>query len=195
MTLWRGAIVAGLAMLLGACSSETRIVLLDSGAPSAVTVTNDAGVVKLDSPGQAVEISSRKSAPKPLAMNEAEIKQDWSDALAYHPAEPRKWILYFAFDSVELAGDSRDALEALVAAVAARPAAEVAIIGFTDRSGPESYNRDLGLRRAEAVRAQLTAAGVPAAAISVDSYGARDPLIDPGQLYEPRNRRAEVTLR
>ncbi|HUK58759.1 MAG TPA: OmpA family protein [Stellaceae bacterium] len=195
MKRWANALVVAAAMALGGCADETRIVLLDSGAPSAVTITNDAGVVKLDRPGEAVELSSRKSVPKPVQLSTAEIGKDWSDALAFHPAEPRKWILYFNFDSAELTANSRGDLTALVAAVAARPAAEVAIIGFTDRSGPESYNRDLGLRRAEAIRADLTTAGVPATAISVTSYGANDPLVESRDVYEPRNRRTEITVR
>jgi outer membrane protein OmpA-like peptidoglycan-associated protein len=194
--MWsRIALSSALTLMLGACGAETRVVLLDSDQPEALTITNDAGVTELDKPGQAVELSSRQNAPKPLALSDADIKKDWGDAIAYHPAEPTMSILYFNFDSADFTERSRGDVKKLIDAIRARVAAEVEIIGYTDRSGPESYNRDLGLRRAEAVRRALTAAGIPASAISVESYGANDPLVESHQPYEPRNRRAEITLR
>ncbi len=76
-----------------------------------------------------------------------------------------------------------------------RPAPEVVIVGHTDRSGDPSYNYELALRRANAVRREVEAIGVPAELITVTSHGGGNPLVPSSRPYEPRNRRVEITVR
>lgn len=183
-----------LALGLASCA-QSRVVLLDSGKPSAVTIRNDAGVGRLDRPGEAVELSGRDSAAKPIAVSRAEIDREWGDAIAAHPPAPVTTILYFHFDTAELTSASRTVLPDILALIRQRPAPEIAIVGYTDRSGEAHYNYDLGLRRAEAVRAAIEAFGIGERAIAVDSYGAANPLVESRSPYEPRNRRVEITIR
>ena len=62
----------------------------------------------------------------------------------------------FAFDSADLSGGARDALDRWVDTVrGAADAGRLRITGYTDRIGPENYNLGLSERRAEAVRTYL----------------------------------------
>jgi peptidoglycan-associated lipoprotein len=186
--------LAGALFALAACA-QSRVVLLDSGKPSAVTIRNDAGVKRLERPGEAVELSGRDSVAKPIAVSRAEIDQEWGAAIAAHPPTPVTTIVYFAFDSDELTEASRAVLPDILTLIKERPAPEISLVGYTDRSGEGEYNYELGLRRAKAVRAAIEAIGVKKKAIDVDSYGAANPLVRSRSPYEPRNRRVEITIR
>ena len=52
----------------------------------------------------------------------------------------------------------------------------VSIVGFADRIGNADYNEKLALKRAQAVRDYLVAAGVPAKSVEVRSLGKIDPV-------------------
>ncbi len=179
---------------LGACGAN-RVVLLDSGHPSAVTITNDAGETQLDHPGQAVEISSASRAPKPIELSQADIDQEWRDALALQPLPPVTWVLNFVLDTTRLTPAARSELPQVLDLIKQRPVPEVSVVGYTDRSGTQDYNLQLALRRAQTVRREIEAIGVPTDAITVDSFGAANPLIATKNPYEPRNRRVEITVR
>jgi peptidoglycan-associated lipoprotein len=183
-------------LLLGACAARSDVVLLanEDGSPSAISVSNPAGTAVLEQPG-AVAIARATSAPTPVAIGEAEIRTVWTDALAYHPQRPVTMLLYFVLDTPNLVPASRAELPKLLELIRQRPAPEVVIIGHTDRSGDERYNYELGLRRADAVRREVEAIGVPAELITVTSHGGNNPLVPTTRPYEPRNRRVEVTVR
>jgi len=189
--------VAVLALFaLGACAQpKNYVVLLDEGRPTSVTVTTAGGAATLDRPGQAVSLPDRNNAPQSARLSDQEVRTLWAEALAHEPPAPVSFILYFVLDSTALTPESRASLTQVLAAVRTRPAPEVAIVGYTDRSGTNDYNFELGLRRAQAVRREIEAAGVPATLISVASYGQANPLIPNAREFEPRNRRVELTVR
>ncbi|HZS83917.1 MAG TPA: OmpA family protein [Stellaceae bacterium] len=186
-----------LAALLAACASGNEIVLLPNpdGSPSAVVVSNAGGTAVLDRPNAALAVARQSSAPEPVTLSEAEIQRRWADAIAYQPPRPVTLILYFVLDTTELTPASKAMLPQVLDLIRQRPAPEVDIIGHTDRSGDRRYNEELGLRRAEAVRRQIEAIGVPPDLITVTSQGAGNPLVVPSRPYEPRNRRVEITVR
>jgi len=64
--------------------------------------------------------------------------------------------VYFGFDQAELQPEAHAVLDRF-GAVAQQyyPDATITVEGFTDPSGPEAYNQQLGQRRAEAVRGYL----------------------------------------
>jgi outer membrane protein OmpA-like peptidoglycan-associated protein len=105
-------------------------------------------------------------------------------------------LLYFVLDTPNLVPASRAELPKLLELIRQRPAPEVVIVGHTDRSGDDQrYNYELGLRRANAVRREVEAIGVPPDLITVTSHGGNNPLVPTTRPYEPRNRRVEVTVR
>lgn len=75
----------------------------------------------------------------------------------------------------------------------ASPGAVLVLTGHTDLTGDEQLNVDLARSRAAAVGAALTRAGVPAAAIRVESAGKTAPVVDTPD-REPRNRRVEARI-
>jgi outer membrane protein OmpA-like peptidoglycan-associated protein len=185
-----------LLLAVAACARpENYVVLLDKGAPSALTVTTGGGSVQLDTPGEAVRLAAADQAPAPVALPDPEVRRIWAAALAHEPPAPVSFLLYFLLDSTTLTPDSRAKLPDVLAAVRARPAPEVTIAGYTDRSGPPDYNIALGLRRARAVARDVVAAGVPREAVETRSYGAAQPLVETRGAFEPRNRRVEITVR
>src|SRR5260221_6654393 len=159
--------------MLAACSTQNRVVLLanEDGTPSSLIVGNAGGVSLLDKAGAAVEIERPTGAPRALAISDADIRQTWADALAYHPIRPITMQLYFILDTPNLTPASRAELPKVLDLIRQRPAPEVVIVGHTDRSGDERYNYELGLRRANAVRREVEAIGVPGELISVASHG------------------------
>ncbi|MGI8513954.1 MAG: OmpA family protein, partial [Acidimicrobiia bacterium] len=67
--------------------------------------------------------------------------------------------------------------------------------GHTDDQGPEDFNRDLSLRRAQAVLDYMVAAGLPAANLSPEGFGESRPIADNGtEEGRAKNRRIEFTL-
>lgn len=67
--------------------------------------------------------------------------------------------------------------------------------GYTDDTGSSVVNNPLSQQRADAVRRQLVAGGVPAGTISAIGMGAADP-VDPAKTKEARakNRRVEIEV-
>ena len=69
------------------------------------------------------------------------------------------------------------------------------IKGYTDDTGSTMVNNPLSQQRADAVRVQLVAAGVPAQTVTAIGMGAMNP-VDPGKTKEARakNRRVEIEI-
>ncbi len=106
-------------------------------------------------------------------------------------------VVPFAFDTVELSSDARDALDAIVARLARyERGASISIVGHTDAIGAESYNLQLSQTRAEVVRAYLVRAGVDLATIDIRAAGASEPVnFNTSEAGRAQNRRAEVRIR
>ena len=84
--------------------------------------------------------------------------------------------VYFAVDSSELDGQSRQALDEIVALLVQHPGLPVEIAGHTDSTGSEAYNMRLSLIRAEVVRLYLEQAGVLPSTLTVTGFGETDPI-------------------
>lgn len=74
----------------------------------------------------------------------------------------------FAFDSAELLAESRATLDEMARLLAETPDLALYVVGHTDAAGTLDYNRDLSLRRAQAVVRDL-----------VDTYGIDAARLDP----------------
>ncbi|HEY4168553.1 MAG TPA: OmpA family protein [Reyranella sp.] len=68
----------------------------------------------------------------------------------------------------------------------------VCLTGNTDKTGDESANRRLSLRRAEAVAKYLVEIGVAHDHMAVRGLGSSQPMVPNGLPSEPQNRRVEV---
>lgn len=87
-------------------------------------------------------------------------------------------VIYFAFDSSEVAEQDRPLVEAHAQFLAANPTVKVAVEGHTDERGSREYNIGLGDRRAQSIRRMLEFQGVAPNQISVVSYGEEKPAVE-----------------
>jgi OmpA-OmpF porin, OOP family len=65
------------------------------------------------------------------------------------------------------------------------------VAGHTDAKGSAAYNKQLSLRRAQAVKRFLVGKGVDAARLDTVGFGS-EKLLAPDQPEDPRNRRVEI---
>jgi outer membrane protein OmpA-like peptidoglycan-associated protein len=173
------------------------VLLPDPGKTTAgrAVVSNDKGTVDLDHANDAVSVV-RGQAPKALTLPAGDVQRIFGDALAALPPMPQHFILYFRFDSEELTDEGRRLVQDVLAVVKQRADPEVVAIGHTDTTGTPAKNVELGLRRANTVRALLVDAGLPAESIAVRSHGEGALLVKTADgVFEPRNRRVEITVR
>jgi outer membrane protein OmpA-like peptidoglycan-associated protein len=124
------------------------------------------------------------------------VAQHFARALEAHPPAPVSFIVYFVFDKDALTVESRAQFDRIKAALAARPAPQLVVIGHTDRVGTLPYNDALSLQRAQTVRAALVEAGIEAGQIAVAGRGEREPAVGTAdEVANERNRRVEIMVR
>jgi outer membrane protein OmpA-like peptidoglycan-associated protein len=114
-------------------------------------------------------------------------------AAAPAPAERQVFIVFFDFDKATITPAGKQIVAQ--AAQAYMRGHRVLLTGYTDLAGTQQYNLGLSKRRAEAVRAEMIADGVPATAINAAWKGKEDPRVPtPDGVREPQNRRVEIVL-
>jgi opacity protein-like surface antigen len=110
------------------------------------------------------------------------------------PAAP-SFMVFFDWDRSNLSAQALNTIKQAAAAYKTKGSARVTATGHTDKSGPESYNMALSLRRANTVKDALVREGVPATAISVIGKGETQPLVQTADgVREPQNRRVEILV-
>ena len=87
-------------------------------------------------------------------------------------------IIYFAYDSDDLVSSEQAKVERIAAYLAQHPELGLLIEGHCDQRGTEEYNRALGERRANAIRAALAACGVNDANMKTKSFGKDKPAVE-----------------
>ncbi len=108
---------------------------------------------------------------------------------------PGRHVVYFDTNKSELTQDALKGLEGtalpMVKEVVKSSNGSIVIEGHCDERGSKSYNKKLGKKRAEAVKAYFVKNGVKASKITVKSYGKALP-VDTAHTEEAwaKNRRA-----
>ncbi|SKA21145.1 OmpA family protein [Enhydrobacter aerosaccus] len=111
------------------------------------------------------------------------------------PVQAPSFMVFFDWDRANLSQQALATVQQAADAYKTKGNARITATGHTDRSGPESYNMALSLRRANAVKDALVRDGVPATAISVVGKGEADPLVPTADgVREPQNRRVVIAL-
>lgn len=103
--------------------------------------------------------------------------------------------VHFAFDSAELRPGAEQQLQQAVRKLTDNKQANVAVVGHTDSTGTEAYNKDLSLRRARSVVDYLTSHGIQSHRLKVYGRGESEPIAT-NETKEGRakNRRVEFVV-
>ncbi|MDF1560959.1 MAG: OmpA family protein [Bacteroidales bacterium] len=104
---------------------------------------------------------------------------------------------FFPSSSAEgdMSGVSEEFLKKLKLCLDNTPSAKIEVTGHADITGPEPFNRTLGLERAGFVKSFLVSAGINAEQIVISSMGSSEPAA-PNNTPEGRaaNRRTEIKV-
>lgn len=103
--------------------------------------------------------------------------------------------VFFAENSAVIGGRARALIEHQARWLAKRPDLKVTIVGRSDDGLPAEAARDIGEKRAVAVRDRLVANGVTPNRIAIETRGARDPVATcTSPLCQAQNRQAETVI-
>ena len=115
--------------------------------------------------------------------------------MAALPKIPTRYLLYFSAGTT-LTAESESLIPTIITEAKTRPAVDISVIGHADTVFTDPYNMQLALKRAARVSELLSAKGLKANSLVIESHGKRNLLIQtPDNTWEPRNRRVEVSVR
>jgi peptidoglycan-associated lipoprotein len=117
-----------------------------------------------------------------------------ADADGWVPADPQNRlgmpVIYFAYDSDVLVPSETANLDKIAAYLQQHTQLGLVIEGHCDNRGTDEYNRALGERRANAIRAYLAERGVEDSRMKTLSYGKMKPAVEgSGESIWRQNRR------
>jgi outer membrane protein OmpA-like peptidoglycan-associated protein len=176
---------------------KTMVVLVPDagGKVGAVSVKSAQGETLINN-AYASATTTGNAAPVTGTSSAAQVQQTFGETAKALPPPPVSYTLNFLEGRDEYTPESRQTAETVLRELAKRPAAEITVIGHTDRVGPLEYNDKLSLQRAERVRADFIKRGVAERSISVAGRGEREPLVATAdEVAEARNRRVEINIR
>jgi outer membrane protein OmpA-like peptidoglycan-associated protein len=132
-------------------------------------------------------------APVPVATPAPALAP--APAPAPKPQLQKNYIVFFDWNKADITPEAAKIIQQAAAAAKTGAAPRLDLTGHTDRSGSDSYNQALSVKRGNQVKAQLVKLGIPADQISVLGKGESDPLVaTPDGVREPQNRRVEIVL-
>lgn len=164
------------------------------GSSGAITVSDSQKAVVLDKPYAAGE--EKGGSVGETTTDAQQVQQVFGEALHAQPILPKHHVLLFPSNSTVLAPISQQDYIAVFEDIKRRPVYEVEVIGYTDTTGTQTYNQQLSLKRAEAIRDQLILKGIDAKSISAAGRGWFDLAVQTGpNVSQQANRRVEITVR
>jgi outer membrane protein OmpA-like peptidoglycan-associated protein len=134
-----------------------------------------------------------KAVPPPPVVISAPAPKLQADVIADFTRHMKD--AYFKYNSAELLPEGYEAARLDAEYLNAHPALNVFVEGYTDERGNDVYNRDLGMKRADAMRDALIANGVLPSRIQSTTYGKEKAFCTArNESCFQRNRRAQVLL-
>lgn len=105
-------------------------------------------------------------------------------------------VIYFKHNSFEISDASLGILNRLAKFLRDKQKAEIFIAGYTDSTGPKSYNDTISKKRAETVKNCLINRGVQLSKITAIGLGAQD-FVASNETESGRklNRRVEIEIK
>jgi len=139
----------------------------------------------------------RERLPGPLRPGEEQIMEEKLPAPLKSVAELKleDWV-HFEFDKYELTPLGKEVLDQVAQKLKEYPEVKVVLEGHACSCGPQQYNYNLGLNRAQTVQDYLAQQGISASRLSVVSYGELRPaVVERTRADHARNRRVEFNVR
>jgi len=171
---WRTMRCAGIVLFL------FGIVLLP-GCGKKVSTTRISEGMKPGTEGRVngpVALVSEPPVPRAEEPRESDLKETPEKDIVKSPASVRPGMvndIYFDFDRYVIREDGKRVLDENASTLKGKQFKKVVIEGHCDERGTTDYNLALGERRASAAKRYLTTLGVPAARISIISFGKEKP--------------------
>ena len=190
-------LLALVSLLLGACATPERVVLLPEadGQPSAVVVrARKGGDLVLDRPYAVASVKPGQITSE--VTDEKTVSTRYKAVMEALPVRARSYTLNFEFGKAVLTAESRSLLDRILQEMGQLPAPEMIIVGHTDDVGTDAVNDKLSLERANSVLSQIKAKGIVPRDVTTVGRGKRDPLYPAKSgVQEPRNRRVEIRIK
>ena len=170
-------------------AAQARLVdtkLSVSGSAFTAAAANDANAVLAAANGAGVAVTGTLTPP--ATLDQATLGARLRDLLG-------RTGINFEPDSADITPESEAVLIVAAQSILPTPGAFIRVDGHTDNQGSAASNRALSQARAEAVKANLIAKGVPASQLSTQGFGSTEPIAD-NSTPEGRaaNRRIEFTV-
>lgn len=144
--------------------------------------------------------ASHPTVSEPIALSQALAEEPLTNSIIpiTEPGAPQiqeETDVYFAFNGWTLSDEAKDNIKTRMENRPDGWTGTLRIMGHTDAQGPDAYNRALGLKRAQSVKAYLVSLGIPDADVQVDTLG-KDGSICQEETPEcfEQNRRAHLAL-
>ncbi|GAV20945.1 outer membrane protein, adhesin transport system [Mariprofundus micogutta] len=180
------------------CKEETTVILLpdEDGNVGAVSLNAGGASQTVSEAFHASSVRGDSSKPEAArALDEKQVRKQFSDILKAQPPKPARFILYFVSGTSELTEASQAIIPQVLKATKERQPAEVSIVGHTDSTGSKSTNMKISSARAKAVELLLKASDSAPDSIYLRFHGENDPLVPtPDNVPEPKNRRVEILI-
>lgn len=184
---------AAAAVILTGCPSTQ--VTEDTTSPLPEAVNDPTGINARGGEGYAGGLKDGGGAPggwvDPAKLDGQGGGADADGWVAVDPANRLGMpVIYFAYDSDVLVPSETANLDKIAAYLQKNPSLGLVIEGHCDSRGTDEYNRALGERRANAIRAYLAQKGVPDLNMKTISYGKDKPAVEgSGESIWRQNRR------
>jgi outer membrane protein OmpA-like peptidoglycan-associated protein len=110
--------------------------------------------------------------------------------------QPIAGIVFFEWDDAAAPASAGQTLDAVVQSAASCGWQRLVVTGHADRSGSDTYNDALSVRRANNVASLLGAKGIDRSKLEVSGHGEAEPRVPTvdGE-RNPQNRRVEITVK
>ncbi len=142
-----------------------------------------------------IQLSNNEPEATESSEREAIETEEVSDP---EPVTPGSFVIHHNYNHQDFILDEEfnayvDQVEAFINQ---HPATKINITGYADNIGPEEYNYDLGLERANFIRDYMVKNGIPGSTITVLSMGEDSPMAtNETKTGRAENRRTEIEIK